>query len=271
MLDVIIRGGQVIDGTGAPARRADVGVLDGRIVVVGDIDEPGRREVDADGLFVTPGFIDVHTHYDAQACWDGTLSPSPLHGVTSVFSGNCGFTLAPIEDQDKDYMLNMLSRVEGMPIEALESGVTWNWSTTAEYLDQFEGRVMPNVGFLVGHSALRRAVMHDEATERAATAAEIVAMRALLAAGLAAGGMGFSSTWSPTHTDHRGVPVPSRSATREELISLCEVAGQYPGTALEFIPDMGVFSDELKDLMASMSRVADRVLNWNMLMIYPGN
>jgi len=271
MLDLIIRGGQVIDGTGAVARRADVGVLDGRIVVVGDIDEPGRREVNADGLFVTPGFIDVHTHYDAQACWDGTLSPSPLHGVTSVFSGNCGFTLAPIEDQDKDYMLNMLSRVEGMPIEALESGVGWNWSTTAEYLDQFEGRVMPNVGFLVGHSALRRAVMHEEATERAATAAEIEAMRALLAAGLAAGGMGFSSTWSPTHTDHRGVPVPSRSATRQELISLSEVVGQYPGTALEFIPDMGLFSDDIKDLMASMSRAADRVLNWNMLMIYPGN
>lgn len=271
MLDLVIRGGRVIDGTGAASRRADVGVDDGRVVAVGDVDDAGRQEVDADGLFVTPGFIDVHTHYDAQICWDGTLSPSPLHGVTSVVSGNCGFTLAPIADEDRDYMLNMLSRVEGMPIEALEAGVTCDWTTTAELLDRFEGQVMPNVGFLVGHSALRKAVMHDEATERAATPAEIEAMRGLLEAGLAAGGMGFSSTWSPTHNDHRGIPVPSRAATRDELLSLCEVVGRHEGTALEFIPAVGEFGDDIKDLMASMSRVADRVLNWNMLMIFPGN
>jgi N-acyl-D-aspartate/D-glutamate deacylase len=157
---------------------------------------------------VAPGFVDVHTHYDAQAFWDTTLSPSPLHGVTTVMGGNCGFSIAPLDPDDDGYLMRMLARVEGMPVEALEVGVPWDWRTTEEYLARLEGRLLPNAGFMVGHSALRRAVLREDATKRAATDEEIRTMCGLLAEGLAVGGMGFSSTWSITHNDHHGVPVP---------------------------------------------------------------
>jgi N-acyl-D-aspartate/D-glutamate deacylase len=271
VLDLVLRGGIVVDGSGAPPGTTDIGVREGKIVSVGPVVESARSDIDVGGLVVCPGFIDVHTHYDAQICWDGSLSPSPLHGVTTVFSGNCGFTLAPMADEDKDYMLAMLARVEGMPLDALELGVACDWTTTGQYLDKFDRTTTPNIGFMVGHSALRRNVMHDEATERAASSSEIARMCELLDTGLAAGGMGFSSTWSPTHNDHRGVPVPSRAATREELLALCEVVAHHEGTTLEFIPALGEFDEQTMDIMASMSRVADRALNWNMLLIYPGN
>jgi len=271
VLDYLISGGHVVDGTGAPARRADVAVRDGVIVEVGPTEEATREVVDATDLVVTPGFVDVHTHFDAQAFWDTTLSPSPLHGVTTVFAGNCGFTIAPLAPEDGDYLMRMLARVEGMPLESLQQGVPWDWRTTAEYLDRLDGTLLPNAGFLVGHSALRRAVLHDDAASRAATREEIGRMCGLLRDGLAAGGMGFSSTWSPSHTDHDGVPVPSRHATREELVALCAVVGEFPGTSLEFIPGVGPFSDELIDLMAAMSRAANRTLNWNVLQVYGTN
>ena len=271
MLDLRITNGLLVDGTGAPSRPADIGVRDGRVVAVGQVDEPSRRTIDADGLTATPGFVDVHTHYDAQAFWDQTLSPSPLHGVTTVVGGNCGFTIAPLSAEDGDYLMRMLARVEGMPLEALESGVPWDWKTTGEFLDRLEGTLMPNAGFLVGHSALRRAVLHDEATRRAATPEEVRAMQALLHEGLAAGGLGFSSTWSRTHNDHFGEPVPSRHATEDELLALCSIVGDHPGTTLEFIPGTSPFRDEQFDTMAAMSRVANRPLNWNVLAVYARN
>jgi N-acyl-D-aspartate/D-glutamate deacylase len=271
MLDLKLVGGTVADGTGAPLRRADVGVRDGRIVEVGDASESARRTVDATDLVVAPGFIDVHTHYDAQAFWDPTLSPSPLHGVTTVVGGNCGFSIAPLGPDDGDYLMRMLARVEGMPLEALQQGVPWDWSTTADYLDRLDGTLTPNTSFLVGHSALRRAVMHDDAVGHAASEAQIAAMQQLLHDGLAAGGLGFSSTWSRSHNDHDGNPVPSRYATREELLALCSVVSEHPGTTLEFIPGLAPFSDEVFDLMADMSRTADRPLNWNVLAVYRRN
>ncbi len=271
MLDLRITNGLLVDGTGAPSRPADIGVRDGRVVAVGQVDEPSRRTIDADGLTAAPGFVDVHTHYDAQAFWDQTLSPSPLHGVTTVVGGNCGFTIAPLSAEDGDYLMRMLARVEGMPLEALESGVPWDWKTTGEFLDRLEGTLMPNAGFLVGHSALRRAVLHDEATRRAATPEEVRAMQALLHEGLAAGGLGFSSTWSRTHNDHFGEPVPSRHATEDELLALCSIVGDHPGTTLEFIPGTSPFRDEQFDTMAAMSRVANRPLNWNVLAVYARN
>jgi N-acyl-D-aspartate/D-glutamate deacylase len=271
MLDTKLIGGMVADGTGSPLRRADIAVRDGRVVGVGDIDEPARRVIDASDLVVAPGFIDVHTHYDAQAFWDSTLSPSPLHGVTTVIGGNCGFSIAPLDPADGNYLMRMLARVEGMPLEALEKGVPWDWTTTAEYLDRLDGTLTPNTGFLVGHSAIRRAVMHGEAVGHAATPQQVLAMQQLLHDGLAAGGMGFSSTWSRTHNDHNGDPVPSRHATRDELLALCAVVTEHPGTTLEFIPGVAPFGDDLFDLMAAMSRTADRPINWNVLQVYGRN
>jgi N-acyl-D-aspartate/D-glutamate deacylase len=271
MYDVVIRGGDVVDGTGAAPVRADVAVKDGRIAAIGKIEDSAVETIDATNLVVSPGFIDLHTHYDAQAFWDTTLSPSPLHGVTTVFGGNCGFTIAPLTAQDGDYLMRMLARVEGMPLESLRDGVPWNWTSTAEYLDSLDGKLMPNAGFLVGHSALRRVVMHEDATKREATTEEVEQMVQLLRAGLQAGGCGFSSTWSTSHNDHEGSPVPSRHASRDELIALCREVRNHPGTTLEFIPAIGQFSREVFELMGDMSAAADRPLNWNLLQVYAQN
>ena len=268
MLDLIIRGGTIVDGTGTPGVVGDVGVKDGRIVAVGTVTEEAVETVDATGQIVCPGFIDLHTHYDAQAFWDPTLSPSPLHGVTTVFAGNCGFTIAPLAPEDGDYLMRMLARVEGMPLEALQVGLPWDWRTFADYLAKLDGTLMPNAGFLVGHSALRRHVMHDDANQRKATSDEIAEMQQLLREALEAGGMGFSSTWSTSHNDHLGHPVPSRCASRDELIALCEIVGEFPGTQLEFIPQVGEFTQETFELMADMSAAANRPLNWNLLQVY---
>jgi N-acyl-D-aspartate/D-glutamate deacylase len=271
MLDLIIRNGTVIDGTGTPGQRADLAILDGRIAAIGAIDDTATRTIDADGKVVAPGFVDIHTHYDAQAFWDTTLSPSPLHGVTTVIGGNCGFTIAPLEPEHADYLLHMLARVEGMPVSALQEGVPWNWRSFGEYLDKIDGTLAPNAGFLVGHSTLRRVVMGERATKGEATADDIAAMQALLDASLSQGGLGFSSSWARTHNDAAGDMVPSRYATEEELLALCGVVKQHPGTTLEFIPCVGLFEPYANELMARMSVAANRPINWNVLFVGKGN
>ncbi len=265
MLDCLIRGGTVIDGTGVPGVRAEVGIRDGRIVAIGAVDEDARQILDAAGKVIAPGFVDVHTHYDAQAFWDPMLSPSPLHGVTTIFGGNCGFSVAPLSEEAGGYLCEMLARVEGMPLEALRAGVPWDWSSFDDYLSRFEGRLGVNAGFLVGHSALRRVVMGPDAVTKQATPEQIEAMCALLRESLAAGGMGFSSSNAPTHNDNAGNPVPSRLATREEIVALAAVLADFPGTQLEFIPTVGFFEEEHKALMTDMSVAANRPLNWNVL------
>jgi N-acyl-D-aspartate/D-glutamate deacylase len=271
MLDVIIRNGTVVDGSGTTGVRADVGLAGDRIASIGDLsDEKATRVIDASGKVVAPGFIDVHTHYDAQVFWDQTLSPSPLHGVTSVFGGNCGFTIAPLGPEHGEYLMKMLARVEGMPIGALEAGVPWDWTSFGEYLDKIDGTLAPNAGFLVGHSTIRRVVMGERATKGEATPDEIAAMQALLDASLAAGGMGFSSSWARTHNDAAGDMVPSRYASEEEILALCSVVKKHPGTTLEFIPCVGEFEDFAPDLMAKMSLAANRPLNWNVLFVGKG-
>ncbi|HEX6311816.1 MAG TPA: amidohydrolase family protein [Acidimicrobiia bacterium] len=265
MLDCKIVGADVVDGTGTPRRRTDIGIRAGRIVVVGDVEEDAGRTLDAGGLVAAPGFVDIHTHYDAQAFWDPALTPSPLHGVTTVVGGNCGFTIAPLEPSEADYLMRMLARVEGMPLESLAEGVPWNWRTFGDYLDALDGTLAVNAGFLVGHSALRRAVMGAAGTGEAANDEQVKAMGRLLAESLAAGGLGFSSSQAPTHNDGDGNPVPSRAATREELIALARTVRDHPGTTLEFIPTVGPFADEHVELMADMSLAANRPLNWNVL------
>ena len=150
MYETLIRGGWVVNGTGSQRCRADIAIRNGRIAAIGpDLGRQAERIIDADGRAVCPGFIDIHTHFDAQVFWDGTLSPSPLHGVTSVIAGNCGFSIAPLSDDptDGEYLMRMLSRVEGMPIESLREGVPWNWRTTAEYLDAVDPLLAVNAGF----------------------------------------------------------------------------------------------------------------------------
>jgi N-acyl-D-aspartate/D-glutamate deacylase len=191
--------------------------------------------------------------------------------VTTVVGGNCGFSIAPLTDGGGDYLMRMLARVEGMPLESLQSGVPWDWTSTADYLDRLEGALVPNAGFLVGHSAIRRAVMRDEAVGGRASPAQVEEMRQVLGAGLAAGGLGFSSSWSRTHNDHEGNPVPSRHASREELLALCSVVAAHEGTTLEFIPGTLPFGDDLVDVMAAMSVAANRPLNWNVLTVYANN
>jgi N-acyl-D-aspartate/D-glutamate deacylase len=267
MLDCRIAGGTVIDGSGAPPRRADVGIRGGRIAAIGAIDEPARSTIDAEGRVVAPGFVDIHTHFDAQAFWDPTLSPSPLHGVTTVVGGNCGFSIAPLTPDAGEYLMRMLARVEGMPLESLAAGVPWDWMHFGEYLERLDGRLAVNAGFLVGHSALRRVVMREEAVGRAARPEEIGAMVELLHRSLAEGGLGFSSSRAPTHNDGDGRPVPSRHATPAELLALAAALRDHPGTSLEFLPAVGPFRDEDMELMTGMSLAAGRPLNWNVLTV----
>ena len=265
MLDLAVRGGTLIDGSGAPGRRADVGVRDGRVVSIGAVPESAARSVDASGRVVCPGFVDLHTHYDAQVFWDPTLSPSPLHGVTTVIGGNCGFSIAPLRPAAADYLMRMLARVEGMPLESLAQGVPWDWRSFGEYLERLDGRLAVNAGFLVGHSPLRRLAMGERAVGEPARAEDLDAMRSLLAQSLAEGGLGFSSSWAATHNDGDGQPVPSRAASRDELVALAGVLRDAPGTSLEFIPGVGRFNEEQIEVMADMSVAARRPLNWNML------
>lgn len=267
MFDVVIRNGLVIDGTGAPGQIADVALNDGRIAAVGEVSESGAREIDAQGLVVAPGFVDIHTHFDAQVFWDTTLSPSPLHGVTTVISGNCGFTIAPLEPEHGDYMMQMLARVEGMPLTSLQQGVPWNWRTFGEYLDAIDGSLMPNAGFLVGHSALRRTVMGERSVGEFASEDELKAMKELLAESIEAGGLGFSSSWAKTHNDADGDAVPSRHASQRELVELCAVLKDSPAVALEFIPTIERFDDEVYQLLTDMSVAADKPLNWNVIFV----
>ena len=278
MLDLIIRGATVVDGTGAPGRVGDVGVRDGRIVAVsygdrddvsGPIADEARDELDASGLVVCPGFVDPHTHYDAQFFWDPLATPSNVHGVTSLVAGNCGFTLAPLHAEDADYLRRMMAKVEGMPLAALEQGVDWQWESFADYLGRLDGTLGVNAGFMVGHCALRRYVMGADAIGNEATPDQVATMVGLLHEAIEAGGLGFSTTLSSTHSDGDGQPVASRHASRDEVLALCAAVGEHEGTFLEgaFEGGLDKFSDDEIELVAAMSAAAGRSINWNVLTV----
>ncbi|MER7000117.1 D-aminoacylase [Streptomyces sp. NPDC000410] len=275
MLDHLITRATVVDGTGAPSFAADVGIRDGRIAVIaepGTVTEEARTREDADGLVLAPGFVDPHTHYDAQLFWDPYATPSMNHGVTTVAGGNCGFTLAPLNParpDDADYTRRMMSKVEGMALKALEEGVDWSWSTFGEYLDALDGRIAVNAGFMVGHCALRRHVMGAEAVGGRPTPGQLDEMLRLLHDAMDAGAWGLSTTQSSTHSDGDGQPVPSRHAEPAELLALSRAVAEHEGTQLEAIVAgcLDQFSDAEIDLFVEMSAAAGRPLNWNVLTI----
>jgi N-acyl-D-aspartate/D-glutamate deacylase len=263
--DLVIRGGHVADGSGRPTTVADVAVADGLITAIGSVSESGAREIDAIGKVVCPGFVDIHTHYDAQLLWDATASPSVQHGVTSVIGGNCGFSIAPLGPGDDEYIQAMMAVVEGIPREALAGGGPWSWRTFAQYLDQLDGGLSVNAGFLVGHSTVRRVVMGDRASWDEATPTQIGSMVRLVEESLEGGALGFSSSLGEGHLDGDHRPVPSSSASFPEFVALAGALRGHDGTTLEFIPTIGPIPEDRIQLMADMSLAADRPLNWNLL------
>ncbi|HEU5306438.1 MAG TPA: amidohydrolase family protein [Acidimicrobiia bacterium] len=224
--DIVIRGGTVVDGTGAPSQRADVAVSDGRITRIAP-DLRGERELDADGCVVAPGFIDIHTHYDAQVFWDPALRPSSSLGVTTVVAGNCGFTIAPTRPDHHDVIVQTLENVEDMDAGSLTEGIVWDFRTYPEYLELVRSRgTVVNFTAYVGHSSVRLFVMGDDAYERAATADEIEHMCRLVTEAIEAGAAGFSTSFAYTHRGMDGKPVPSRFAERDEVEALFLAAGR---------------------------------------------
>ena len=269
-MSTLIRAGTVVDGTGGPARRADVLIEGDRVASIGT--ELATRVapdvvIDAEDQIVAPGFIDLHTHYDAQLFWDPNASPSPLHGVTTVIGGNCGFSLAPCGPDDVEYVSRMMARVEGMPLAALQAGLAWDWTSFGDWLGRLDGNLGVNAGFLVGHSTLRRHVMGTRAVGTAATEHDMVAMEAALDAALRDGALGWSTSQVHTHNDGDGQPVPSRAASWAELERLARVVSHHPGTTVELIVAgcLNGFSNEDIDLLSAISMLADRPVNWNVL------
>ncbi|MCZ0979974.1 D-aminoacylase [Streptomyces diastatochromogenes] len=270
MLDHLIKGATVVDGTGAPARVADVGIRDGRIVFPAP-GETATTTEDATGLVLAPGFVDPHTHYDAQLFWDPYATPSMNHGVTTVAGGNCGFTLAPLHPdrpEDADYTRRMMSKVEGMALKALEEGVDWSWSSFAEYLDALDGRIAVNAGFMVGHCALRRYVMGPDAVGGQPTDEQLARMVALLKEAMDAGAWGLSTTQSSTHSDGDGAPSPPGTPPRRAHRPL-QGRRRARGTQIEAILAgcLDQFSDDEIELFVEMTAAAGRPLNWNVLTI----
>jgi len=265
--EIVIRGGSLIDGTGAPARRADVAVAGGRIVGVGETLR-GGRELDATGQVVAPGFIDIHTHYDAQVFWDPWLTPSSYHGVTTVVAGNCGFSIAPIRRELAPLLARTLQHVEDMSLDTLSVGVPWDeFETFPQYLDAVERRgAALNFGCYVGHTAVRMYVMGEDAYERAATDAELAHMQEVVADAMAAGAMGFASSASPTHNGDGGRPVPSRVADMEELRALLIPLRDAGKGVVALLPGGVIKNRELFELQ----REVGRPITWTALLTVPG-
>jgi len=255
--DLLIRGGLLVDGSGAPGRRGDLAVRGGRIAALGEIAGTAERTIDAGGLVVAPGFVDIHTHYDAQIFWDRMLTISPWHGVTSVVMGNCGFGIAPTRPEHRDMIMRTLENVEGMSLEALNAGVgeQWPFETFPQYLDAIERRgTAINVGVLVGHTPVRMYVMGEESTEREATADEIESMRRIVLEALRAGAIGFATSKSITHVGWAGRPVPSRAAAAAEIETLAGCLGESGGGVLQATIGRGLFVKELAEIQKRIGR-----------------
>lgn len=248
MADLVIRGGTVVDGSGAPGVVADVAVTDGRIVEIGPSLD-GDRVLDADGHIVAPGFIDIHTHYDAQVFWDPALTPSCYHGVTTVVAGNCGFSIAPTRPEHRELIARTLENVEDMNVATLAAGIPWDFETFPEYLSSVQRHGMAlNYGAYIGHTALRLFGMGDEAYERAATPDEIATMSTMLGEALDAGAAGFATSFAITHRGADGLPIPSRFAERSEFESFLDVFADKRRGVVSVAPGDPIGIDDLYEL-----------------------
>jgi N-acyl-D-aspartate/D-glutamate deacylase len=263
--DLVIRGGTVVDGTGAPARTADVAITDGVVTEVGSVDGRGRDEIDADGALVTPGFVDIHTHYDGQATWDEQLTPSCWHGVTTVVMGNCGVGFAPVAPDRHEWLIGLMEGVEDIPGAALSAGIQWGWESFPEFLDVLDQRAHAmDLGTQVPHGAVRGYVMGERgARNEPATAEDIEAMAAIVKAGVAAGALGFSTSRTLAHRAIDGEPVPGTFAAEDELFGIGRALGEL-GTGVFELAPAGIMGEDLAaperemDWMQRLSAAIDR-------------
>ncbi len=267
MLDLVIRNGWIVDGTGAPGFSGEVAIQQGKVVAIDKrITDSARREIDAGGKVVAPGFIDVHTHYDAQVLWDPLCTSSSWHGSTTVVTGNCGFTLAPCRPEDRDYVTRMLAVVEDMSLEALQKGITWGWEDFPGYLNALDRRPKAiNVGCYIGHSAIRRYVMGADC-RRTASTSEVTRMQEVVAEALHVGALGVSSSRIPLHVDGEGKSVPSFYAEMSELLALAQTLrnaghGVFEITSKMVLPEGGREAGDLPDLVA-LAKTSGRPVTW---------
>jgi N-acyl-D-aspartate/D-glutamate deacylase len=263
--DLVITNAKIVDGTGAPVFGGSVAVKDGRISYVGTDTVSAARTIDAAGRYVTPGFIDMHTHYDAQITWDPWVQPHTRHGVTTYISGNCGFTLAPATEESLSYLIPMLAKVEGIPHQSLVHGAKIPWHTTGEMLAYLDGKVGVNIGFMTGHSGLRAYVMGHDAVSDTITRAQIDQMKELLHQSLQQGSLGFSSSHIETHKDHEGEDVPSLHSSHDELIELMSIVREYEGTIVGYVHTGHKLDETAMTKMAEVSLAANRTYAWPLL------
>ncbi len=264
-LDLAIRDGLIVDGSGAPSFRADIGVRGGRIVNIGKLDESAARVIDAAGLVIAPGFIDPHTHYDAQVCWDSSLSPSPWHGVTTVLMGNCGVGIAPSKPEGRVPAMHDLVNVEGMPYDVMASGIPWDWESFPEFMQATVARQPAiNVAFLAPLTPIRYYVMGEASIERAANDDERARISRLIDEAMQAGAFGFSTTQLPNHSGHRGRPIACRQADRTELRDYAHVLRNANRGLIEIAltEQMSVLSDNNLNTLEFLLRESGRPVTW---------
>jgi N-acyl-D-aspartate/D-glutamate deacylase len=276
MLDLVIRNARIVDGTGTPAFMGDLGVADGRIRSIGpSAGQTAERVLDADGLVLAPGFVDPHTHYDAQIAWDPLLTCSPWHGVTTVIMGNCGVGVAPVRPETREILMQDLVNVEAIPYDVMKAGIDWQWESYGQYLDAVgRGGLGINVAGLVAFTPLRHYVMGEASFERAATGDEIATMRRLLREALEAGAFGFTTTTSRNHVGYQGRPLACRNASREELIGVAEGLRDAGRGAIEIILNSGgmyAVGDEDVELLRQLTRATGRPVTWLALFAHPGD
>jgi N-acyl-D-amino-acid deacylase len=263
--DLKISGGTIVDGTGAPGVRGDVGVSGGKVVALGSAPAEAVHTIDARDRVVSPGFVDIHTHYDAQILWDRMLTISPWHGVTTVVMGNCGFGVAPTRPEHRDLIVRTLEKVEGMAAPALRAGLgdDWGFESFPEYLDLIDQRGSAiNVAALIGHTPVRLSVLGEASTERAATDDEIATMRRIVAEAIEAGAVGFATSKSDTHVGYEGRPVPSRAADLGELLAITSALGDAGRGVIQATMGRGLLLNEF----ATITQATGRTISWTALL-----